>query len=186
MDGGTRKTSPRAAGRPPSRISKSRPKAGVVNIDGAQGCTTVPVMYPPPISVPPQYSTIGRYPPRNMRYIISSGVDGSAVELNTRIRCQSSPSIAPSVFQLRTSFGTTPSIVTRARATNSPNARVVVAPTYRSIVAWLTRLASVRQGPIIAQYHDVLASPSSGQTVGWRSAVAVLLFCVVDIQGTDF
>ena len=37
--------------------------------------------------------------------------------------------MAPSDFQLRTSFGTTPSIVTPASATNSPNARFVVDPT---------------------------------------------------------
>ena len=84
---------------------------------------------------------MGRYPARNIRYSISSGVDGSAVELNNRIRCQSSPSIVRSAFQFRTSFGTTPSIVTPARATNSPNGRAVVAPTYNAIVAPFTKLA---------------------------------------------
>src|SRR5207244_8690512 len=146
---GTRNNSPREAGWPPSRISKSRPKAGVVNVDGAHGCTTEPVMYPPPTSVPPQYSTTGRWPRRYIRYSISSGVECSAVELNNRIRCQSRPSIVRSVFQLRTSFGTTPSIVTPARATNSPKGRAVVAPTYKAIVAPLTKLAYVSQGPII-------------------------------------
>src|SRR6266705_3058903 len=186
IDGGTRQTSPRAAGRPPSRISRSRPSAEVVNIDGAHGWTTVPVMYPPPISVPPQYSTIGRYPARNIRYSISSGVDGSAVELNTRIRCQSSPSIALSVFQLRTSFGTTPSIVTRDRARNSPNARVVVAPTYRAIVAWFTRLAYVSQGPIIHPKLVGQASTSDGRTSWWRYASAALLIGVVCVHGIAF
>src|SRR5256712_13162812 len=149
MDGGTRNNSPRAAGRHSSRISKSRPKAGVVKADGAHGCTTDPVMYQPPVSVPPQYSTMGRYLARNIRYSISSGVEGSAVELNNRIRCQSSPSIVRSAFQLRTSFGTTPSIVTPARATNSPNGRAVVAPTYKANVASFPKRAYVSHGPII-------------------------------------
>src|SRR5436309_12544923 len=113
------------------------PQAGVVNVDGAHGCTTDPVMYPPPTSVPPQYSTIGRYPARNIRYSISSGVEGSAVELNNRIWCQSSPSIARSAFQLRTSFGTTPSIVKPARVTNSTNGQAVVESMKQDIVATL-------------------------------------------------
>src|SRR5437870_8326108 len=91
----------------------------------------------------------GLYPARDIRYNISSGVDGSAVELNRRIRLQSNPSIVPSNFQERTSFGTTPSIVTPASDTNSPNARRVVPPTYRAIGARFTRLAYVSQGPII-------------------------------------
>ena len=60
---------------------------------------------------------------------MSSGLEGSAVELNRRIRLQSNPSIVPSSFHARTSFGTTPSIVTPAWDTNSPNARRVVLPT---------------------------------------------------------
>src|SRR6266508_6295760 len=130
-------------------MTKSSPIAAVVKVDGAHGCTTVPVMYPPPISVPPQYSMTGAYPARNMRYSISSAVDGSAVELNTRIRLQSRPSIVRSAFHARTSFGTTPSIVTPARETNSPKARRWFPPTYSAIAAPFTKLAYVSHGPII-------------------------------------
>ena len=37
------------------------PIDGVVNVDGAHGCSIVPVRKPPPISVPPQYSITGLY-----------------------------------------------------------------------------------------------------------------------------
>ena len=60
---------------------------------------------------------------------MSSGVEGSAVELNRRIRLQSNPSIVPSILQARTSLGTTPSIVTPATETNSPKGLRVVLPT---------------------------------------------------------
>src|SRR5439155_1501494 len=71
--------------------------------------------------------------------------------------------IVVSVFQLRTSFGTTPSIVTPVRATNSPNGRAVVAPTYKAIVAPLTKLAYVSQGPIIHPKLVGQASTSLGR-----------------------
>ena len=94
--------------------------------------------------------------------------------------------MAPSDFQLRTSFGTTPSIVTPAPATKSPNARVVVDPTYRAIVALFIRLAYVSQGPIIQPKLVGHARTSDGRTSRWRYASAALLIGVVWVQGIPF
>src|SRR5207244_6682289 len=106
----------------------------------------------------------GLYPARDITYSISSGLEGSAVELNRRIRPQSNPSIVPSSFHARTSFGTTPSIVTPAWDTNTPNARLVVLPTYRAIVARFTRDAYVSHGPIIHPKLVGHARTSEGPT----------------------
>src|SRR5205807_9125120 len=97
---------------------------------------------------------------------ISSGLEGSAVELNRRIRPQSNPFIVPSSFHARTSFGTTPSIVTPAWDTNSPKARRVVLPTYRAIVARFNRDAYVSQGPIIHPELVGQVRTSKGPTTG--------------------
>ena len=46
----------------PTSSTSRVPKVGVLNVDAACGCNTVPDRKPPPISVPPQYSITGRYP----------------------------------------------------------------------------------------------------------------------------
>ena len=63
------------------------------------------------------------------------------MELNARIALQSSPAMQPERRHARTRLGTTPSMVTPARCTNSPNSRPVGAPSNSAMAAPLTRLA---------------------------------------------
>ena len=84
------------------------------NVDGAAGWTTVPVMYAPPISVPPQYSMTGLYNARDMRKNMSWGLEHSPVELKARMPDQSSPSRQPVLRHAETRLGTRPSNVTPA------------------------------------------------------------------------
>src|SRR3970040_2306226 len=102
------------------------------------------------------------------------------------MRLQLSPSIVRPAFQLRTSFGTTPRIVTPALATNSPNSRRCGAPTCNAIVAPFTRLAYVSHGPIIQPKLVGHARTSEGRTSWWREASAAPLIAVVWVHGIAF
>ena len=66
-------------------MTNSLPRTGVEKVLGMFGCTTVLEIYPPPNSVPPQYSITGFPPASWLRYRISDGFEHSPVELNKRI-----------------------------------------------------------------------------------------------------
>jgi hypothetical protein len=73
----------------------------------------------------------------------------SPLELKQRMHDQSSWSIAEDSFQALTMEGITPSMVTRAQATNSQKLRPVAAPRNRPIAALFSSAANISQGPII-------------------------------------
>ena len=74
--------------------------------DGTLGCTMVELMYPPPISVPPQYSMTGLYPARELSHIWASGDELSPVDENRRKADQSQWLVASRDFQALTIDGT--------------------------------------------------------------------------------
>ena len=99
-------------------------------------------MYPPASSVPPQYSTTGRYPrTRAESQWESSGLEASPVELKHRRLDQSRPAMHPVRRHALTMDGTRPSIVTRASRTNTPNGRESGEPSNRATAAPLSRAA---------------------------------------------
>src|SRR5262245_43329144 len=113
------------------------------------GCTTVLEIYPPPNSVPPQYSMTGFAPASSLRYCMSEGLEHSPVELNRRIALQSRLSMHPDCRQRHSVLGITPNILTAASCTNRPNASPDEAPSNKAIVPRLMSVAKVNHGPII-------------------------------------
>ena len=99
------------------------------------GRATVPVRYPPPISVPPQYSMTGRPPACDISQRMSSAEEHSPVELNTRTVLQSKPAGASAARHVLTRLGITPSIVVRTSCTKRQNSRPVGAPWNKPIAA---------------------------------------------------
>src|SRR5262245_12325637 len=130
-------------------MTNSVPRAGVENVLGIFGCTTVLEIYPPPSSVPPQYSITGFPPASWLRYRMSDGLEHSPVELNKRIADQSSCSMLRDCRHRQTILGTTPRILTPTSCTKRPNVSPNGAPSNSAIVPRLIRVAKVSQGPII-------------------------------------
>src|SRR5262249_49725915 len=129
--------------------TSSVPRTGVENVLGMFGWITVLEIYPPPNSVPPQYSITGFPPASWLRYRISDGFEHSPVELNKRIALHSSLSMLRVCRQRHTVLGITPNILTAASCTNRPNASPDDAPSNKAIVPRLMSVANVNQGPII-------------------------------------
>lgn len=71
------------------------PTVGVENVEGACGCSGLPVRKEPAISVPPHESMTGLYPARAMSHSTSSGADASPAELKQRMAPQSRPAMQP-------------------------------------------------------------------------------------------
>src|SRR4051794_11551843 len=130
-------------------MTNSLPRTGVAKALGMLGCTTVLEIYPPPNSVPPQYSITGFPPASWLRYRISDRFEHSPVELNKRIADQSNVSMLRVCRQWHTMLGTTPKILTAASCTKRPNASPHGAPSNKPIVPRLMSVAKVSQGPII-------------------------------------
>src|SRR4051794_38363558 len=146
-------------------MTNSLPRTGVEKVLGMFGCTTVLEIYPPPNSVPPQYSITGFPPASWPRYRISDGFEHSPVELNKRIADQSRFSMQRVCRQRQTMLGTTPKMLTAASCTNRPNVSPVGAPSNKAIVPRLMSVEKVNQGPII---HPKLVGQAT-TSPGWMS-----------------
>src|SRR6186997_552202 len=99
-------------------MTNSLPRTADEKVLGMFGCTTVLEIYPPPNSVPPQYSITGFPPANSLRYRISDGFEHSPVELNKRTPDQSTRSMQRVCRQRHIMLGTTPSMLTAAFCTN--------------------------------------------------------------------
>mmetsp|Transcript_7310 Transcript_7310/g.13865 ORF Transcript_7310/g.13865 Transcript_7310/m.13865 type:complete len:222 (+) Transcript_7310:819-1484(+) len=136
---------------PVSRLMSTicEPIEAVEKHEGAWGCKGLPEMKLPAISVPPQISNTGLYPPIAESQWYSSGVLASPDDEKHLSADQSKPSIQPDCRHVAARLGTSPSCVTLALCTNRPNSRPPGPPSNTATHAQFNSAPYISHGPII-------------------------------------